>query len=141
MTPPADEVKLDEILEELQYEVEVSEYGWAEGGAKVSDKAISKAKQAIQSLLAEARIDELNKTVEICDGVIETWSKHAYSMEALVNDSLVYLKSATKEQLDRRNNDVTDRRAILLTSAIPKHLKDRIALLQKEESMISKSHS
>lgn len=75
-----------------------------------------------------ARIDELNNTIDICNGVIESWSKHAYSMESLANDQLTYEKHPNANE-QRRLNDVTDRRAILLTSAIPKHLNERLAAL------------
>jgi len=79
-----------------------------------------------------ARIETTKHIIEICEGVIESWSKHAYSMESMANDTLVYSGKAERKHLRRREEDVTDRRAILLTSAIPKHLETELADLQEK---------
>lgn len=81
-----------------------------------SDDAIDYAVEYVQEY-AKKYADSI---IEAGQTPIDEWKSHVFDMEALAIDHLVMAGKANSEQLRIRNNHVTDRRAILLSSGILK---------------------
>lgn len=71
---------------------------------------VDAAAQALLRLIEE-------KVIGAGEKAIKAWEEHAYSLDSLANDQLVYLKHPNSDQ-KRRDNDVTDRREILLAYGV-----------------------
>lgn len=89
------------------------------------DKETTQALAELESLMMGV--------IDMGENAIKSWEKHAYSMESMVNDQLVYSKHPNADQR-RRENDVTDRRAILLATHVIKEQRTALRAIFKQEN-------
>lgn len=128
MSNPDTKDELDELI--LEFETATRAYA-LDGGTNLESRAENRSELKAK-LLERERVarEELIKLVEsVGEEVVGAWEKHAYSLDSMVNDTLIYQKHPNADKR-RREQDATDRRAILLTRGFINTLRERLAQLQ-----------